>query len=260
MMNVLSLDQVTTAPWGTTLLQNIDLKLDEGEILGIIGPNGAGKTSLLYTLLGDILPTQGSIDLMGKPIDDWKPGARAEVVASLPQFSLLNFPYTVEEVIMLGRTPHGTGLKADRHIIKEVMKATDTARLETRIYTQLSGGEKQRVQIARVFAQIWREEDRKPRLLLLDEPTVALDLAHQQLILQSLKQLSDSGCSIVVVSHDFNLMTVIADKITALRDGVQLAHGLPASVLTESIFDRVFDAEVSITSHPVTKRPVVISL
>lgn len=260
MMNVLSLEQVNTAPWGTKLLQNITLELDAGETLGIIGPNGAGKTSLLHTLLGDVRPTQGSVNLLGEPIENWKPRSRAQVVATLPQLSLLNFPYTVEEVIMLGRTPHSTGLKADREIIREVMKATDTSRLETRIYTQLSGGEKQRVQIARVFAQIWPEESHKPRLLLLDEPTVALDLAHQQLILQSLKVLSDSGCAIVVVSHDFNLMTVMTDKITALRDGVQLAYGKPTSVLTQTIFDRVFDVEVSITSHPVTKRPVVLSL
>lgn len=260
MMNVLSLDQVKTAPWGATLLQNINLELDAGETLGIIGPNGAGKTSLLHTLVGDVPPIEGSVHLLGEPIATWKPRARAQVVAALPQLSLLNFPYTVEEVIMLGRTPHSSGLKADTQIIREVMEATDTTRLETRIYTQLSGGEKQRVQIARVFAQVWREESRKPRLLLLDEPTVALDLAHQQLILQSLRELSDSGCAIVVVSHDFNLMTVMADKITALRDGIQLAYGKPETVLTQDIFDRAFDVEVHITSHPVTKRPVVISL
>ncbi len=260
MMSVLSLKQVSTAPWGTTLLQNINLELEAGETLGIIGPNGAGKTSLLHTLIGDIRPTEGSLLLLDEPIENWKPRARAQVVATLPQLSLLNFPYTVEEVIMLGRTPHSSGLKADRQIVQEVMTATDTTRLQTRIYTQLSGGEKQRVQIARVFAQIWREENRTPRLLLLDEPTVALDLAHQQLILKSLKQLSDSGCAIVVVSHDFNLITVMTDKITALRNGVQLAHGHPESVLTPEIFERVFDVEVSVTPHPVTQRPLVISL
>lgn len=259
-MSVLSVKQVHTAPWGATLLQKIDLELNAGETLGVIGPNGAGKTSLLQTLIGDITPTQGSLNLLGSPIANWKPRARAQVMATLPQLSLLNFPYTVEEVIMLGRTPHSSGLKADRQIVQEVMKATDTTRLQTRIYTQLSGGEKQRVQIARVFAQIWREESRTPRLLLLDEPTVALDLAHQQLILQSLKQLSESGCAIVVVSHDFNLMSGMADKITALRDGVQLAYGTPELVLTQSIFKRVFEVDVKVTPHPVTERPVVISL
>ena len=142
----------------------------------------------------------------------------------------------------------------------EVMCATDTSALAQRIYTQLSGGEKQRVQLARVFAQIWRGESGEPRLLLLDEPTTALDLAHQQLIMETLGTLAKTGCAVAMVAHDFHLITAIADQVTALRDGKQIAHGRPCDVLSAQVFSSVFGVEVSVTAHPKTGRPVIIAL
>jgi iron complex transport system ATP-binding protein len=259
-MNVLRLDKIRSAPWGTSLLRDISFELNAGEILGIIGPNGAGKTSLLQTITGDLSTSGGELFFLGKKLPDWKARPRARVLAVLPQLSLLNFPYTVEEVIMLGRTPHSGGYRADKAILQQVMLATDTECLQQRIYTRLSGGEKQRVQLARVFAQIWRGEDTEPRLLLLDEPTAALDLAHQQLIMDSLRALTQTGCAIAMVAHDFNLLSAIADKITVLRDGSQVTFGAPEAVLSRDIFAKAFDVEVSITSHPDTGRPLVISL
>lgn len=259
-MNVLALQNVNAAPWGPALLHDINLQLDAGEILGIIGPNGAGKTSLLHLLTGDVVATGGELSLLGANMSDWQGRSKAQVVAVLPQLSLLNFPYTVQEVIMLGRTPHATGNRKDREILREVMSATDTGALCERIYTQLSGGEKQRVQLARVFAQIWRSEADQPRLLLLDEPTAALDLAHQQLIMETLKNLAKTACAIVMVAHDFNLVSAVADQITALCAGRQIATGSPQRVLSQSVFAEVFDVEVAITAHPETGRPLVISL
>jgi iron complex transport system ATP-binding protein len=259
-MNVLRLNKVSTAPWGPALLHEISLELNAGEILGIIGPNGAGKTSLLQALSGDVTPSDGELRLMGTKLSQWKELARARIAAVLPQLSLLNFPYTVEEVIMLGRTPHSSGFREDRKILREVMTATDTTGLQDRIYTQLSGGEKQRVQLARVFAQIWQAADNAPRLLMLDEPTAALDLAHQQLILESLRQLAETGCAIAIVAHDFNLVAAIVDQVTALKDGHQIAQGTPADVFTREMFARVFGVEVIIADHPNSSRPLVISL
>jgi len=256
-MNLLSVNKVDAAPWGEFVLRGIDLELLAGEVLGVIGPNGAGKSSLLKLLSGDISLTAGSIELMGQSLADWALLPRARTLAVLPQLSLLNFPYTVEEVILLGRTPHGTGYKRDQQIMQEVMLATDTQGLRGRIYTQLSGGEKQRVQLARVFAQVWRDEDR-PRLLLLDEPTTALDLAHQQLIMASIRNLANTGCGVVMVAHDFNLVASVAQQIIAVAEGRVVASGTPESVLTEEFFARIFGVQVTLSTHPQSQRPLVI--
>ncbi len=258
-MSLVKLKKVDAAPWGEFSLQQIELELAAGEVLGVIGPNGAGKTSLLKLLSGDISPTGGNYELLGKAISAWEPMPRARVLAVLPQLSLLNFPYTVEEVILLGRTPHRSGLDSDRQVLREVLSATDTAALQGRIYTQLSGGEKQRVQLARVFAQIWRDEG-SPRLLLLDEPTTALDLAHQQLIMESVKGLAKTGCGVVIVAHDFNLVAAMADQVVAVSGGQLVSRGSPETVLTQNLFEEVFGVRVIISTHPESGHPLVIHL
>jgi iron complex transport system ATP-binding protein len=259
-VNVLKLESIDAAPWGPpALLRDINLNLNSGEILGIIGPNGAGKTSLLHTMAGDITPTKGKLHLMGEKLSHWSPRLKAQSVAVLPQLSPLAFPYRVEEVILLGRTPHSSGHTEDRVILQEVMEATDTARLQHRTYTQLSGGEKQRVQLARVFAQIWRGDNDQPRLLLLDEPTAALDLAHQQLILAALRSLVARHCAVVIVAHDFNLVTAIADQITVMCCGEQIAQGSCEAVVTPDVFSRVFGVDVTIMPHPKSGKPLVFS-
>jgi iron complex transport system ATP-binding protein len=259
-MNALALENVSARPWGDELLQDISLQLPAGDIVGIIGPNGAGKSSLLQAITGEFQISGGHIDILGKAAADWEPGIRAQSMAVLPQLSLLNFPYTVEEVVMLGRTPHSSGYVADRAIVQQVMAATDTSRISDRIYTQLSGGEKQRVQLARVFAQVWAEETPAPRLLLLDEPTTALDLAHQQLIMHTLRELAETGCGIVIVAHDFNLVAAIADQVCALHQGKQHSYGSPDAVLCPTVFREVFQVEISVGTHPDTGKPRVFSL
>lgn len=258
-MSVLTLNKVDAEAWGEFRLRQIDLELAAGEVLGVIGPNGAGKTSLLKLLSGDIAHTAGRYELLGTAISAWEPLARARVLAVLPQLSLLNFPYTVAEVILLGRTPHRSGLRNDKQILQEVMRATDTVGLQNRIYTQLSGGEKQRVQLARVFAQIWQDEG-SPRVLLLDEPTTALDLAHQQLIMESIKKLANSGCGVVVVAHDFNLVAAMADDIVAVSGGEVILRGTPEAVLTQNLFEELFAVHVTISTHPDSGHPLVIHL
>ena len=258
-MNVLTVQGLSAAPCGEPLLQDINLVLESGEILGIIGPNGAGKTSLLNVLAGDVAAAGGDAELLGRALATWDGRDRARALAVLPQLSLLNFPYRAEEVVMLGRTPHGTGVAEDRAIVREVMAVTDTERLRGRVYTRLSGGEKQRVQLARVFAQIWRAGE-QPALLLLDEPTAALDLAHQKMIMDALRGLASRGNAVVLVAHDFNLVASVAHRITALRGGRQLALGTPEEVLTPRNFSAVFDVEVMVEAHPASGRPLVISL
>lgn len=255
---VISLTSVSAAPWGEELLSGIDFQLERGQVLGILGPNGAGKTSLLNVLCGSVHLSSGELRLGDKALTDWPVRARACAQAVLPQQSSLNFPYTVEEVILLGRTPHSSGSAVDAQILNETLKATDTDDLRHRIYTQLSGGEKQRVQLARVFAQLWRPQDSDVRVLLLDEPTSALDLSHQQLIMASIRELAAQGCAVAMVLHDFNLAARYTDLCLVLHQGQQQVCGTPSDVLTPEMFRRVFDVEVTVTEHPAGGLPLVI--
>lgn len=255
----LELSSVCAAPWGPPLLETIDLQLPTGQILGLVGPNGAGKSSLLRLVAGDIQPASGQLQVAGKTRESWSRQELARRLAYLPQLSLLNFPYTVEEVVALGRMPHATGRAEDERIINEALASTDTASLRERLYTQLSGGERQRVQLARVFAQVWDVEASQGALLLLDEPTTALDLSHQQLVLAAVRRLAARGCAVVMAIHDFNLIAGHADRIAVMQAGRLVADGPPAQVFTPSLFREVFAIDVIIQRHPDRDQPLVIN-
>jgi iron complex transport system ATP-binding protein len=255
----LELTSVCAAPWGAPLLDQISLCLAAGQVLGLVGPNGAGKSSLLRLVAGDILPVSGRLTIGERERPEWNRQALARRLAYLPQLSLLNFPYTVEEVVALGRMPHATGRKEDARIINEAMTATDTAGLRHRHYTRLSGGERQRVQLARVFAQVWDVDSSTGALLLLDEPTTALDLSHQQLVLETVRQLAARGCAVVLAIHDFNLIAGHADRIAVMQAGRLVADAAPAEVFTPALFREVFAIDVIIQRHPDRDQPLVIS-
>jgi iron complex transport system ATP-binding protein len=258
-VNVIRLEKVSAAPWGSILLEDISLTLDAGRVLGIIGPNGAGKSTLLKAISGDFPIAEGNLTLQGRPHGAWQPQDLARNMAFLPQLSLLNFPYTVQEVVLLGRIPHNTGNAIDREVLDEVLAATDIESLRARLYTQLSGGEKQRVQLARIFAQVWDRDSLEGKLLLLDEPTAALDLNHQQQIAAVIAELAARGCATALVIHDVNVIAGIADQVLALRSGRQVAVGTPEQVLTESLFRDVFEVDVIVSDHPNRQQPVVMS-
>jgi iron complex transport system ATP-binding protein len=256
-VSVLLLDRASAAPWGPVLLDNISLALEPGRVLGLAGPNGAGKSSLLRLIAGDIPLAGGRLLLGGKTRGDWLRRQLARRLAYLPQLSLLNFPYTVEEVVALGRMPHDTGVSIDRAILSEVMAVTDISGLRGRLYTHLSGGEKQRVQLARVFSQIW--DAGAGGLLLLDEPTTALDLSHQQLVLTAVRELAARGCAVVLAIHDLNLAAGLADTVAVLQHGRLAACGPPGEVFTEQMFRDIFAIDVLIQQHPARDQPLVIS-
>jgi len=248
----LRVDSVSLRIGQVPLLADISFRVADGEVLAIIGPNGAGKSTLLRLLSGDTAPTAGAVLFNGRPVGAWRGEDKARSMAVLPQAATLSFPFTVEEVVMLGRTPHRTGLRRDLEVVREALQAVDGGHLLQRIYTQLSGGEKQRVQLARVLAQIWDPDGATERLLILDEPTASFDMAHQQLTLGLVKQLSRQGIGIVLVVHDLTMAARCADNLLLLSCGRVAAHGSADQVLTEALVSEVFQVAVSIQHSSVT--------
>jgi iron complex transport system ATP-binding protein len=250
---------ISLALSGRTLLHDVGLAVRPGEITTVLGPNGAGKTSLLRVLVGELAPDVGALSLNGSALEAWSPVQRARMLAVLPQHSLLNFPFTAEEVVMMGRTPHDTGLVHDREIVAEALRAVDGDNLAQRIYTRLSGGEKQRVHLARVLAQVWESSAEGERFLVLDEPTSSFDLAHQHLTLDVVRTLAEKGVGILMVVHDLNLAVRCSDQMVLMQDGEMVYAGSPQQVLTQEKIAQVFGVDARIGTHPVSGKPLVIT-
>lgn len=252
-------DNISLHLSGFDLLRNISLEVEAAKVTAIVGPNGAGKSSLLKVLTGEMAATKGEVSLNNRLLQDWPMLDRAQLLAVLPQHTLLNFPFTADEVVGLGRIPHNTGVAKDTQIIAEALALVDASYLQKRFYTQMSGGEKQRVQLARVLAQIWQASPLGEQFLVLDEPTSAFDLSHQKLTLDIVRQLAHKGVGVVMVLHDLNLAARCADNLVVFDGGVIAAQGSPEAVLSEALIDKVFGVKSIIAQHPVTKRPLVIT-
>lgn len=226
--------QLTVSIAGKRILKNIDLGVAAGEILCIVGANGAGKSSLVKALAGQILPETGQVNLAGRPISSWTAQERAQRLALLNQQFNVQIPFRVRELIELGAYPY-RGLWTRQKLTQAVSAAMQyfhVADLAGRDYINLSGGEKQRVQFARVLLQIELGQGELPRVLLLDEPSAHLDIAHQQEVLKRLRQLvNHHPVAIVMVLHDLNLALTYADRVLMLHRGEVYLSGLPQAVL-----------------------------
>ncbi len=240
------------------LLLDVDLTLTPGTVTAVIGPNGSGKTSLLKLLCGEYQAAAGVVTLQNRDIQAWSARERAQLIAVLPQQSGLNFPFTVDNVVALGRYPHSTGQQRDADIVTQALARVDATHLRQRNYTTLSGGEKQRVHLARVLAQVWDVADGGERYLLLDEPTSALDLAHQHLALSTAQQMAADGAGVLVILHDLNLAAQYADQLLLLKNGKTVALGDSSAVLTVENIRQVFAVNVQLMAHPQTGRPMLI--
>jgi len=244
---------------GFDLLADINLALRPGEVTAIVGPNGAGKSSLLKALTGELTPTQGEVWLNDRPLQQWSLEQRARMVAVLPQHTPLNFPFTAHEVVALGRIPHRSGRQRDEQIADEALAVVDGSYLVRRLYTHMSGGEKQRVHLARVLAQVWEVSELGERYLILDEPTSAFDLSHQLITLDIVSRCAAEGVGVLIVLHDLNLAARCADNLIVLTCGQVAAQGRPAEVLTEALMKEVFNVEAVIQQNPLTGTPLVIT-
>ena len=246
---------------GVAVLDDISLALPTGKITALLGPNGAGKTSLLHCASGVLIPSHGNVLLDGVAIETFVPHALAQRVAVLPQQSGLNFPFVVEDVVAMGRFPHSDGQACDQAIVHRLMDILHIRDLAQRPYTALSGGEKQRTQLARVLSQLicnTQLDVYDNSVLLLDEPIAALDMPHQSLLMNLLQQLAAKGLTVLIVLHDVNLAATYADKIALLKAGRLLAFDSVDKVITEAMIKQVYDVDVDIIAHPKTAKPLVI--
>ncbi|MCL6268847.1 heme ABC transporter ATP-binding protein [Sansalvadorimonas sp. 2012CJ34-2] len=258
-MDGLDVKNVSVRLGNHQLLEDVSFLAEPGEVVAILGPNGAGKTTLFRVITDELKPDSGNVLLHGTPVQYWAPEQRAQVVGILPQSSSLNFPFTVQEVVLLGRSPCSTSSEQNDQYVKEALEKVDAWHLQDRNYTTLSGGEKQRVHLARVLVQIWTEPEQGARLLLLDEPTSALDPAHQHQTLRIAREFARHRVAVVVILHDLNLASQYADRLVLLSKGRLQAHGKPEKVLTKELLKQLLDIDVCILPHPVNGNPVVLA-
>jgi len=243
------------------LVHEVSLAVKPGELLAILGPNGAGKSTLLRMLCGETKTTRGTIALDGRPLHEVTARARAQRLAVLPQQTNVPFALTSLEIVMLGREPHLQSVQTlrDREIAFLAMEAADVLPLAEREFPSLSGGEKARVQLARVLAQIWEPQSAALRFLLLDEPSAALDFGHQHHVLRLVREWADAGVGVVAILHDLNLAAQYADRIAILNCGRLIAEGTPREVLDADTVEAAFGWRARILTHPEGGWPIVVS-
>jgi len=257
---MLSTDHASFEVKGATLLQNASLHCQPGQLTVLLGPNGAGKTTLLRLLAGLYASSRGQVLLDGHPLHTLQPAALARVRAVLSQEIHLPFALSVEEVVLMGRYPHfGRSATAhDHRIAQQALADLGMAAFAQRDYATLSGGEAQKVQMARVLAQIWEAPAAGSRVLLLDEPVSSLDVPYQHQLLQRARQLAREQAIVVTILHDINLALAYADQLVLLKNG-RICYALERpDALTEAMLQDVFEVDLRIISNPLTQKPLVV--
>ncbi|PAK90848.1 heme ABC transporter ATP-binding protein [Stenotrophomonas rhizophila] len=247
----LQLDGVCVRFGERSILHDIHLGFVPGTVTALVGPNGAGKSTLLAVASGDVEADAGQVILHDKPIAHWKAMALARERAVMPQDHAVRFAFTVDEVVAMGRLPHPADALRDAARVEQSLGQAEMVGLRRREVQTLSGGEAARATFARVLTQ-------DTPLLLLDEPTAALDLRHQERTLRAVRQLADSGACVIVVLHDLNLAAGYADRIVLLEQGRVAADGTPDQVLTREHIERVYQQPVLVLRHPQRDVPLVV--
>ncbi len=238
------------------VLRNVSLQITAGEFVAVVGPNGAGKSTLLKLMAGIISRFEGSLAFMGRSIAEYRPIDLSRRLAFVPQETHVVFPFTVDEMILMGRLPYRRGFvfdsTEDSEFVTKAMELTETFELGTKMFNELSGGERQRVVLASALSQT-------PEVLLLDEPTVFLDLKHQIHFYKILERLNrEQNLTIVAVTHDINLAAQYARRMVALRDGAVAADGAPEEILTPERLYEVFEITAAVIDRPGGDGPYVI--
>jgi len=240
------------------ILDGVDVSLEYGEFLAIVGPNGAGKSSLLSVLANEVNPGKQTILFKNKPINDWKVKELSRHKAKFSQHNSNDIPLEVKDVVMMGRYPYFEAQpgREDLEAMNKMMYETDVFHLKDREYNTLSGGEKQRVHLSRVMAQL--QNDIAHKLVFLDEPLNNLDIKHQYKALEIIKNFTRKANSAIVVLHDLNLAAQFADKVLLMKSGKVSAYGTPKEVFTAENISKAYGFPCTICPHPINNNPMII--
>ncbi|MGH7475925.1 MAG: ABC transporter ATP-binding protein [Longimicrobiales bacterium] len=227
---------------------DVSVELAAGELRAVLGPNGSGKSTLLRLALGALIPAAGAVSYAGRPLQTWDRRELARRLGAVPQYEELSFPLTVRQLVAMGRYPHLGPWRREREVdrlaIQRALERCDVAPLAHRPLATLSGGERQRVRIARALAQ-------EPETLVLDEPSVSLDIRHEMAIFELLRRLArDERTAILLVTHHLNIAARYADRLVLLAGGRIVADGSPAEVLRREILEPVYAWPVAVLAHP----------
>ncbi len=253
----LSLERVEMGYPRLTVLRDVNLEVRPGEVVAIIGPNGVGKSTLVRVASGLLPPLAGRVGINGSRLEQLAPAERARMVSVVPQATNLPPNFLSQEVVLMGRTPYlgwfETENDADHGATREAMQRTDTLELEDRPIGELSGGEQQRLLIARALAQA-------APIMLLDEPTAHLDLRHQDRVLGLVRGLAkDEGLAVLLALHDLNLVSKFADRVALLSESSVRKLGSPEEVLEPDLLETVYGIRIHVVPNPVDGNPLVLS-
>lgn len=253
---ILEVDSLSVQYGDRTVLKQVSFQVQAGEILGVIGPNGAGKTTLIRALSGVLEPSAGQVRVAGQELTAVKPNERARRVAVVPQARNLPPAFTGWELVLLGRTPHlnwlGQVSASDEQCVRQALERTQALSLADRRVGELSGGEQQRLLLARAMAQ-------NAPLMLLDEPTAHLDLHHQVSLLDLVRRLAhEENLGVVAALHDLNLVSRYADRVALLVDGELRALGSPSEVLRADLLEPAYQLPLQVIHNPVSGRQVIL--
>ncbi len=241
------------------VLSDVTLAFAPGQLVVIAGPNGAGKSTLIKALSGELSPSQGAVLLDGVALHRMPAAALAARRAVVPQATVLSFPFTVLEVVRLGSSVPGFGHDGHDESAIAALASVDLSHLAHRLYTELSGGERQRVHFARALCQLRSSTFvAGPTVLLLDEPTSNLDLAHQMLLLGQAKQEARAGRIVVAVLHDLNLAAAWADEVILIGNGGVVAQGTPNAIFSDTVLSELYDQGIRVNTTPSDGRPFVL--
>ncbi len=254
MTPIISAENISISYGDHHVIEQFSLAVEKGGFIGILGPNGCGKTTFLRALSRILKPDDGAVFLEGLDVQSYDSRTLAKTIGCVGQETDVAFPFSVREIVLMGRYPHIGKLAPlsakDLDIASEAMKTTNTLHLAGRLITEISGGERQRVLIARTLTQ-------QPKILLLDEPTSHLDINHQIDIMELIRDLTPK-ITIIGVFHDLNLASYFCDRIVLMKQGKILAVGTPAEVLTPDKIRESFSVRMMVTTHPLTGKPYLI--
>ena len=254
---VITFDEVTVTLGEVTALDSVTATIEPDRFIGLIGPNGAGKTTVLRSITGALTLDAGEITLFGSPVDTLSSREVSRQVAVVPQETVLTFDFAVREIIAMGRTPYQSRIggmdRVDQESVASAMEQTGVTQFADRSISEVSGGERQRILIARALAQ-------DTPILLLDEPTASLDINHQIRTLSLVRDLVANGKTVIAAIHDLNLAARYCDELLLISDGHVLAHASPDQIMSRDYLQQAFDTEVAVTTHPITGTPHITPL